>query len=128
MTVLRQSERRSIMILPFGAQEFGVSTEQMQQHLLPTYEDLPWDPYDVRRSRHQILRNEFPEDRKLQKIFGPYYRGELGDESLDAWKTTLSEEQRRCYDEIRPFRRRAASSFIIDSDDAHGWGVRLLPR
>ena len=121
--------------------DLGLDEEAFLAEHSPFFEELPWDQYDVRRERLEILEEAFPEQKvQLHNLFKDYYLGKTDESIYEAWTQQLGKEDKNRFDQIKPWRRRSVATFEVDensvareptagfSQEVDDSDIRSLPR
>jgi hypothetical protein len=103
----------------------GVDAEEFILALAPTYEDLPWDTYDVRQAQINYVVQHNPSCVTMENValMKRYYEGDV--ELLRELAAWLPNNTRGLLHEFTPCRRRASASYRLTYDDKPE--VCLLP-
>ncbi len=101
-------------ILVSSLKHLGLNQEDFLQNYTSFFEELAWDPYDVRRMQVEFLLARFLKDKKtLLKFYKSYYTGEFELEVYKPWIEKLSKEEFKQFKAIQPWRRRSIASFLL---------------
>ncbi len=96
----------------------GIEKEVFIDFFKDLFQELAWDPYDVRRLQIEFLKAQIPSaEEELNKLFKAYFTGEVGEEALEKWVEQLSDEDQFEYTKIKPWRRRSISQFVLSIND-----------
>ncbi|MEM9823125.1 MAG: 2OG-Fe dioxygenase family protein [Bacteroidota bacterium] len=96
----------------------GIDQEQFIATFAPFFQDLPWDPYDVRRLQVDFLKQQFAKEAQdIQALFKAYYLGQIDLKSFDQWIERLSSKQKAEFDQILPWRRRSVAQFLVEEKE-----------
>jgi hypothetical protein len=102
----------------FNLQGLGIDQEVFIKDLAPSFRELAWDYYDVKRDQVLYLIRRYPgQDRRLDQFLPEYYANRL---NLDAVKDLLeqfSEDEKKDFAQIVPYRKRSISRFILNWDN-----------
>ena len=105
----------------------GIDQEKFIAIFKPFFEELPWDPYDVRRLQVNHLKSCFPEEASaIQTLFKPYYLGQIPFEKFAPWIEKLTAAQQTELAKIQPWRRRSVAQFLI-SDKGDRMHIKREP-
>ncbi|MEM6723664.1 MAG: 2OG-Fe dioxygenase family protein [Bacteroidota bacterium] len=97
--------------------EVGIDQRAFVDTFSGFFEQLDWDPYDVRRLRVEFLKSKFPEAaEQIDRLFRSYYKGETDEHVFSAWIAQLGEAAQADYYAIQPWRRRSVARFQVTSD------------
>jgi hypothetical protein len=98
----------------FDLDTFGIDAEQFLRELIPTFDQLSWDHYDVRLAQMKHLRRQFPEeDARLRSFLADYYSGRKDLAEVGDLMRRLPLSARSAFEAIRPYRQRSAASFVV---------------
>jgi hypothetical protein len=111
----------------FALSDLGVDAVRFLTELHPTFGQLPWDEYDVRREQLRIIEGYVNEAGvAFDQAAAAYYTGQIPIESLGHWLERLPPDVESRVRNFEPFRRRAAASFdLMASGDA--WLIHRRP-
>ena len=110
----------------FNLRGLGVNQEKFLKDLAPSFAKLPWDYYDVRRERIEIIRRYYPENKKLEDFFSEYYAGKKGMEEIEWFIKNLPLKARKDFRQIRPYRRRSVARFVFERSDSGEWSFKRI--
>lgn len=114
----------------FDVDGLGIGLGELQRALAPSYRNLPWDEYDSRRARVEHLKRCFPsEQQALDGFLVGYFAGVADISEVQNLVDALSDRERRAFDAIKPFRRRAVASFAVrhGGDLGDRWLIERQP-
>ncbi len=95
-----------------------INPETFIEYFSPLFKELNWDYYDSKRMQIEFLQNTLPSEKEnIQAIFKDYYSGRSESNVLNQWVDLLSDEQRKEFDTIQPWRRRSVATFTAESRD-----------
>jgi hypothetical protein len=101
-------------IRKFDLSTFGLDSGRFLREFAASFDDLPWDQYDVKLARVNSLRHRFPEESgRLSQFFADHYVGTADLDAVHDLLIRLAAEERRALEEIRPHRRRALATFDV---------------
>ena len=109
----------------FSLEDSGIDFAEVQASLEPSFADLPWDLYDVRRRQVRLLLQQYSDPPcDLTRLCDRYYLGEIPFEPLEqfAKKPSLRKTIILC----QPFRKRAVSYYSVCRSSGQ-WSVKRLP-
>lgn len=112
----------------FDLESMGIDRAAFLRELMPTFEGLTWDPYDVRRMQMDFLQTHLPEARaRLDAFYPGFFAGHHALSEIDDLLGRLSAVDRAYVEvEIQPCRKRSLARFRLTP---HGtrWGVERQP-
>lgn len=113
----------------FSVEDFHIPLQAFLNETRPLFYNLPWDFYDARREEIHFLKqalqlNECDVD--SLHLFCEYFKGAVPRESLAFLYDQLQEDDKKLFDQIKPFRRRAVSKFLVHCDGAR-WEKKRVP-
>ena len=92
----------------------GIDQEGFLEVFSGFFEELPFDPYDVRRLKVELLKRIFPEAADdIQMLFKPFYLGEISLDAFSTWTHKLNVDQQAELEKIQPWRRRSVAQFML---------------
>jgi hypothetical protein len=101
-------------ILVSDLDHLGIDKSEFLSFYGPLFAELSWDPYDARRLRVEYLAEVFPADvEELLNRLPDYYIGKKDSRSFRKWTSQLNIQQRKAYEAIHPWRRRAVAKFVL---------------
>jgi hypothetical protein len=101
----------------FDLHTFGIDPGRFLREQAASFDQLPWDFYDVKRARVQTLRERFPDQQeRLDAFLAASYAGRQGLEAVADLLGQLPAEERDALEAIRPSRRRSLSAFAVHDD------------
>lgn len=93
----------------------GIEHQAFLDFFSPIFEELSWDPYDVRRLQVNFLMAHFPSDEsKIKSLLKAYFIGDIQTSAFQKWIDQLNADQKLAFEKIQPWRRRSVSQFILD--------------
>lgn len=108
----------------FNLKGMGIYQDAFIKHLVPTFQNLAWDEYDMRREQIQLLQNAFPdEERRLELFNRDYYSGRCDASAIVDLIGMLSLEKKREFMAIIPHRRRSLARFRVRKLSRQSWNV-----
>ena len=111
----------------FNLSGMGIHQNAFIKKLAPTFQDLPWDEYDVRREQISLLHGAFPdEQRRLEMFNRDYYVGGCDTSDIADLIGMLSTEKKREFDAIMPHRRRSLARFHVRKLSRQLWNVARI--
>ncbi|MDZ4285719.1 MAG: 2OG-Fe dioxygenase family protein [Candidatus Sungbacteria bacterium] len=112
----------------FNLRGLGIDHDAFLTDLAPTFPDLSWDEYDVRREQIHFLLDGFPhESNRLASFFHDYYAGETSLEKVSDLIERLTPEKKKQFEKIKPYRRRAIARFRIEKRAQDVWHIVRIP-
>ncbi|MBX9743894.1 MAG: 2OG-Fe dioxygenase family protein, partial [Chlamydiales bacterium] len=93
------------------------------------FSNMPWDFYDARREEIHFLKQALQLDEcdvDSLRLFCEYFKGTVPREHLAFLYNQLHENDRKLFNQIKPFRRRVASKFLVHCDGVH-WEKKRVP-
>ena len=112
----------------FNLKGMGIDQRAFLEDIAPTFRDLPWDRYDMRRARIQLLHDAFPEEEKRIEIFNHrYYPGSCDLASVIDLIAVLPPEKIKEFHQIIPHRRRSLARFRVHKKSRDVWHVARIP-
>lgn len=91
-----------------------------------SFDDLAFDPYDVRRRQAALLAVALPPEPGREALLAAYYRGEVAQSAIEQLVWRLDDETHRRFTSILPHRKRSASRWLFDLTTPD-IGVRRVP-
>ena len=111
----------------FSLKGMGIDQSAFLTRIAPTFQDLPWDEYDMRRSQIYFLHGAFPdEQRRLESFNHSYYAGKCDVAPIADLIAGLSLEKRKEFDRITPHRRRSLARFRVRKMSRYTWNVARI--
>lgn len=108
----------------FNLKGLGVDQDAFVSDLAPTFQELAWDEYDVKREQIQFLYDCFPEHKERIKAFNEdFYTGKASTDGIRDLLVMLSLEKIKIYNQIKPYRRRTLARFYVEKLKRHAWRV-----
>jgi hypothetical protein len=96
----------------FDLDTFGIDAARFRRELVPTFDRLSWDHYDVRLAQVNHLVRAHPEAEARLRAFLPgYYAGRSDLAQVRDLIRRLPAEARSAFEAIRPHRQRSVSAF-----------------
>lgn len=114
----------------FEVDGLGMAFDDLRREVLPSYAELPWDEYDAKRERVDLLRAGWPEhEARLLEFLPAYFAGARDLDDVRDLVDGLTAEQALAFDAIRPYRRRALATFALSKSarDESGWRIEREP-
>ena len=100
-----------------GLSYLGIDKDKFVKVFSPLFAELPWDEYDSRRMKVELLKKLFPEDAKaIHQKFKAYYTGQTGFETYRHWYKKMKKKDKAKIDNILPWRRRSVATFSISKE------------
>ncbi len=119
---IRQSIHAAIRV--FSVEGIGIDREAFRCELAPTFSDLKWDLYDVRRMQLAFLHERLPDNRPEIEAFYPFFFTEQAAlTDIAHLLDRLSLQDRRRLHELQPYRRRSMARFVL-SRFGSGWRIQ----
>ena len=107
---------------------FGIAPRPFLRTMAASFDDLPWDHYDVKSAQVDLLRRRFPDETdRLTRFLRDYYAGRSELETVSDLLRRLPVEDRRALEGIRPHRRRCLANFAVAYDPAGAPRVERTP-
>ena len=111
----------------FNLKGMGIDQSAFLAKIAPTFYDLSWDEYDMRRSQIYFLHCAFPEEKKRIELFNHrYYTGQCDIEPVADLLASLSLDQRKEFARITPHRRRSLARFRLRKLNHDRWHLVRL--
>ena len=111
----------------FNLKGMGIDQQAFLQEIAPTFRDLPWDEYDMRRAQVSFLHGAFPEEQRRIELFNyNYYAGKRDIAGIADLLAALPLEKRKEFDLIAPHRRRSLARFRVRKMSRHSWNVARI--
>ena len=108
----------------FNLKGIGIDQRAFLHEIAPTFRNLPWDEYDMRRSQVSFLEYAFPEERRRLELFNhTYYAGKCDVAEIGDLIAALSPEKRKEFNLVAPHRRRSLARFRVRKMSRHSWNV-----
>ena len=115
--LLRQLSVSLPPLRKFNLATFGITAEPFLRDLAPTFQDLPWDLYDVKLSQMRFLLRRFPDqETRLTQFLKDAYAGKCGLEAVRDLLDRLSPEDREFVAGIQPHRQRSITTLVAEFD------------
>ena len=118
-------------IIHFNLKGIGVDLDKLKQAIAPTYQDLPWDMYLVKRDQINFILSRFPKDKDLLlgDLLPKYFANKIDESRLNIYTKQFSEGDLISFNRIKPYRRRGISSFTLEKSthDNFEWTIIELP-
>jgi hypothetical protein len=115
----------------FGVADFGIDANRFVDSIDPTFSDLPWDQYDLRKAQLRILEQHVGEsDADFLRLGQAYYAGSVSVSELSLWVDRLPPEAKEQFCKALPFRRRSIASFAMEksaTETAGDWDIIRQP-
>lgn len=113
----------------FNLKGMGIYQDAFIKHLVPTFQNLAWDEYDMRREQMQLLQNAFPDEQRRLELFNrDYYPGRCDASAIADLIGMLSLEKKREFMAVIPHRRRSLARFRVRKLSRQSWNVaRIFP-
>jgi hypothetical protein len=101
---------------------------EFQSTVLPEFESLDWDFYDVRQKRKQAIESSNDSLSENEKtLLQEYYRGNIRIDALAALLKKLPAKSRDALLSVRPYRKKACTRMIAQCVNTDLWSVQVLP-
>lgn len=111
----------------FNLQGLGVDQVTFINDLAPTFHELSWDYYDVKRDQVLYLIRRFPEQvQRLEQFLPEYYANHSDLDSIEDLLEQLSDDERKDFAQIVPYRRRSISQFVLSRGSKDIWKVERV--
>lgn len=108
----------------FSVSEFGIDLRDFQRETSPIFYNLPLDIYDSKKQQIVFFKDhlhDICDQRDVQNQLFDYYKDPLKNEKncekINGLYQLLKENEKKQFDQIKPFRRRAVSTFIFERQD-----------
>jgi hypothetical protein len=112
----------------FHLHGLGIDTRAFIRDLAPSFQDLPWDTYDMKREQLYFLHSAFPDAiARLQTFDDAYYSGQATLTEVSELIGALRPETRQAFHAIRPSRRRAVARFHLRKLGPCRWSLARVP-
>jgi hypothetical protein len=103
----------------FDLNTFGIDAERFLRDLLPSFDALPWDAYDVRLAQVNLLQRCHSDQADRLRAFLPgYYAGQTSLAEVGDLIDRLPMEARAAFEALRPYRQRSAASFTVSHPES----------
>jgi len=98
----------------FDLSTFHINADRFLRDLVPTFDRLSWDYYDVRLAQVNVLLRHYPtEEDRLRRFLADYYPGRKDLAEVGHLIRRLPDEARSALETIRPYRQRSLASFVV---------------
>ena len=102
----------------FNLQGLGLDQDVFIKELAPSFHELPWDYYDVKRDQVLYLMQHYPDQaQRLEGFLPEYYADSVNLDAIKDLLELLSDSEKDDFSQIVPYRRRSISRFILNWDD-----------
>jgi hypothetical protein len=102
----------------FTLHGLGIDQDAFIKELAPSFHELPWDHYDVKRDQVLYLIQRFPDQvQKLEQFLPEYYADRSTLASLKDLLEQFSDNEKDDFSQIVPYRKRSISRFILIWDN-----------
>ncbi len=119
-------EKRSAFFKVITLREMNVDQGLLLRDVLPSFELLSWDYYDVRREQVEIIIAGCPYlDAESKANLAKYYRGMLPLQMLTPLIDRLARSERERLRELQPYRRRHVNKVRCAKSDSGEWQIAL---
>ena len=112
----------------FTLDSLDIETDTFVRDLEPSFADLPWDHYDLKREQTQaLLTNCVGEEWRINAFFQDYYSGSATLDDVRDLIDKLPAGEKEKFDKLKPARRRAISKFVLLDEGLSNWGIQRVP-
>lgn len=112
----------------FTVADLGVDQEKLLRSLLPSYEMLTWDYYDVRREQIDLIQKHGPAlTEQEQVLVRDYYRGVITADAVRPLTARLDVETQAAIAALTPYRRRHVTNFVCRRASGNEWKIEIKP-
>jgi hypothetical protein len=112
----------------FHLRDLGIDTRAFIRDLAPSFQDLPWDTYDLKREQLYYLQSAFPDStERLKQFYDAYYAGHATLDDVSDLIGALRPAKRHAFHAIRPSRRRSVARFHLSKLGPCRWCVERVP-
>ena len=119
----------SFAINAFDVKDFDINKERFIKTTRRVYNDLKWDHYDMRKLQIDFLKNTLND--KVQSTseqeWMEYYAGNLSNGFILNIVNQLTEDERKQFNIIKPYRKRSIAEFMIEKTNSNDWIIKRIP-
>ena len=119
---------KSPILISSIAQLKSIDEKDFLKFFGPTFKELNWDYYDVKRLQVEYLKAQFPEASiKISALLKDYYTKKTDISVLNEWIDQLTPEQATHFKAIQPWRRRSVCQFVVTENKEHHLTLERKP-